>query len=50
MQAGNIEHRIGPSAPARTRTTHRVGHRSGILQSISCLVATDPEGPDTLNP
>ena len=30
MHAGNIEHRIGPGAPARTRTTHTVDHRRGL--------------------
>jgi hypothetical protein len=31
MHVGNIEDCIGPDAPARTRTTHRVRHRRGFL-------------------
>ena len=30
VHAGNVEHRIGSGAPARTQTTHRVGHRRGF--------------------
>ena len=48
VHAGNIEDRIGPGAPARTRATHKVRHRRGLR--IGCLVATDPEGPDILTP
>jgi hypothetical protein len=29
VEVGNIEDRIGSGAPARTRTTHTVGHRRG---------------------
>jgi hypothetical protein len=28
---GNIEHGIGPGAPARTRTTHTVDHRRAFV-------------------
>jgi hypothetical protein len=48
MHARNVEHRIGPGAPARTQTTPRVGHRRGFR--LGSLVASDHEGPDTLNP
>jgi hypothetical protein len=48
MHARNVEHRIGPGAPARTGTTPRVGHRRGFR--LGSLVASDHEGPDTLNP
>jgi hypothetical protein len=30
VHLGDIEDRIGPGAPARTRTTHRVVHRRGL--------------------
>jgi hypothetical protein len=46
VHVGNIEDRIGPGAPARTRTTHRVKDRRGFL--LESLVASDPDGPDTL--
>ena len=32
VHAWNVEHRIGPGAPARTRATHTVGHRRGLRQ------------------
>jgi hypothetical protein len=48
VHVGNIEDGIGPGAPTRTRTTHRVRHRRGFLSGS--LVASDPEGPDTFNP
>ena len=48
MHVGNIEDGIGPGAPARTRTTHRVRHRRGFLSES--LVASDPEGPDAFKP
>ena len=32
VHAWNVEHRIGPGAPARTRATHTVGHRRGVRQ------------------
>src|SRR5215213_9818467 len=44
----NVEHSVGPGAPARARTTHRVVHRRGFRSE--CLVASDLEGPDALNP
>jgi hypothetical protein len=44
MHVGNIEDGIGPGAPTRTRTAHRVRHRRGFLSES--LVASDPEGPD----
>ena len=47
VHVGNIEDRIGPGAPARTRATHRVRHRRGFR--VGSLVASDPEGPDALN-
>jgi hypothetical protein len=48
VHVGNVQDRIGPGAPARTRTTHRVRHRRGFLSES--LVASDPEGPDAFNP
>ena len=48
VNARNVEHHIGPGAPAHTRTTHTVDHRRGFR--LGSLVASDPEGPDTLNP
>jgi hypothetical protein len=48
MHVGNIEDGIGPGAPTRTRTTHKVRHRRGFLSES--LVASDPEGPDAFNP
>jgi hypothetical protein len=44
MHVGDIEDGIGPGAPERTRTTHRVRHRRGFLSGS--LVASDLEGPD----
>ena len=46
MHAGNIEHRIGPGAPAHTRTTHTVGHRRGLCQRAWMLLS--PVKPDLL--
>ncbi len=48
VHPGNVEHSVGPGAPARARTTHRVVHRRGFRSE--CLVASDLEGPDALNP
>ena len=46
VDTGNIEHQIGSGAPARDRATHRV---STVAPSeVSCLVATDPEGPGAI--
>jgi hypothetical protein len=44
VHVGNVQDRIGPGAPARARTTHRVRHRRGFLSGS--LVASDLEGPD----
>ena len=30
VHVGNVEDRIGPGAPARTRTTRKVVHRRGL--------------------
>ena len=43
----DVEHRIGPDAPARAGTTRTVIH-IGVFSSIGCLVASDREGPDSL--
>jgi hypothetical protein len=45
VHPGNVEQRIRAGAPARVRTTPTVLH-VGVLR-IGCLVAADPEGPDT---
>src|SRR5688572_12898532 len=47
MHAGNIEHRIGPGAPARTRTTHTVGHRRGLRQTAWSLLILKAPTPST---
>ena len=49
VHAGNIEDRIGPGAPARTGTTHKVGHRRGFRSdawSHPILEAPTPPAPD----
>jgi hypothetical protein len=47
MHAGNIEHRIGPSAPAHTRTTHTVDHRRGLCQRAWSLLILKAPTPST---
>jgi hypothetical protein len=47
MHAGNIEHRIGPGTPARTRTTHTVGHRRGLGQTAWSLLILKAPTPST---
>jgi hypothetical protein len=47
VHVGNVEDRIGPGAPARTRITRRVVHRQ-VFPRSGCFVASDPEGPDAL--
>jgi hypothetical protein len=47
MHAGNIEHRIGPGAPAHTRTTHTVGHRRGLRQGAWSLLILKAPTPST---
>jgi hypothetical protein len=32
VHAWNVEYRIGPGTPGRTRATHTVGHRRGLRQ------------------
>jgi hypothetical protein len=49
MHPGHVEQGIGPSAPARARTTRTVVH-VGVFISSGSLVAPDHEGPDTLIP
>jgi hypothetical protein len=49
VHAGNVEHRIGPGAPAQTRATHTVGHRRGLRQrawSLLILKASTPSPHD----
>jgi hypothetical protein len=47
MHAGNIENRIGSGAPARTRATHRVGHRR-VLRGKEAWMLLSPVKPDLL--
>lgn len=49
VQLGNVENCIGPGAPARTRTTHKVGHRRGfrtVAWSLPILKAPTPLAHD----
>src|SRR5687768_4940292 len=44
VHVGNIEDRICPGAPARTRATHKVRHRRVLRNSVawSLLILKDP--------
>jgi hypothetical protein len=47
VHAGNIEHRIGPGAPAHTRATHTVGHRRGLRREAWSLLILKAPTPST---
>jgi hypothetical protein len=49
VRPGNIEDGIGPGAPARTRTTHKIGHRRGFRSDAWSHPILDAPTPPALD-